>query len=142
MNLTPDSSLFSQIVLFIALWAVLKRLVFDPVFAVLDARQQRTVGTQAAANALTAEVDGFRGQHAQALQTARGETGQQAEAARKGAQDEHERIVAEARAAAATQLTQARAALTAQVDAARRTLAAEAEAVAAEMLRQASGGRG
>ena len=139
MNLTPDSSIVLQIVTFIVLWAILKRLLFDPFAQVLEQREGRTTGAHAAASRTLQDVSHAREQHEQAIQAARAEIAQRTEAARKEAHEERERVVAAARNESAASMVRQRAALTQQVDSARRTLLAEAEGIAAEMMQSVVG---
>ena len=140
MNLSPDYTLLIQIATFLVLWACLKRLVFDPMLHVLNARHQRTAGTREAAASMLAGVQAASARHAEAVHSARQDIAQQSEASRKSAQEEYERALAAARSEAATEQSRQRAALQEQLDGARRALAAEAETVALEMLDRVAGG--
>ena len=67
MELFPDKTVFVQIVAFIILWAVLKRLVFEPIMDALDARNGRTVAARAQAEQLLAAAEAARGEYEQSL---------------------------------------------------------------------------
>jgi len=140
MNLVPDYSLFLQVLTFLVLWICLKRLLFDPVLRVLALREERTVGARARADELTAVAETDRARYQESIRAARVRLGEEAEAARKVAEEEYAALVARERAAANEELTRMRAGMQAQVAAARQTLAAEAETIATEMLERVTGG--
>lgn len=139
MQLTPDASLFVQVAIFIVLWFSLKRLLFDPVLAVLDARRERTVGALAQSEHARAGAEAARDEYEQALRDTRVQLALEADQARKKAQDAHAKALTDARAAANEELASFRAALSRQVDEARATLAGEARAIAGEMLARVTG---
>lgn len=139
MSLTVDYSIILQIVTFLVVWAFLKRLVFDPFSQVVETRQARTTGTQAAAAALSADAGILRTRYDGAIAAARTEIAQQSDAARKGAQEESDRALGAARSAATDTMAQKRDAAAREVDTARQTLLAQAESVANEMLARCSG---
>jgi F-type H+-transporting ATPase subunit b len=140
MDLTPDFSLVTQIVLFVALWMALKRLVFIPMQQALATRELRTVAAQDEAVRLQTEAQTAQAEYEEALRRVRVESAHQAAAARNTAQDESQRALADARAAAAAKLLEMRAEVSAQVDLARRSLAQQAASVAEEMLARIFGG--
>lgn len=134
MDLTLNYSFAIQLATFVILWIGLKRLLFDPVLQVLDARVERTVAAQAEAERMIASAEAAREAYEQSIHDLRVEMAHEAAAARTAAQDEYQRALAEARMAATEELMVMRAAVAAQVETARRSLAAQADAVAAEML--------
>jgi F-type H+-transporting ATPase subunit b len=134
MQLTPDSSFFLQILLFLVLWASLKRLVFLPMHGVLKAREERTVAAEEQAAHLQAAAEAGRDQYEKAVLELRVEMSRAATAARNAAQEEQARVLTAARTAAAEDLARLRRSVSNAVDAARRTLASDAEQIAAEML--------
>jgi F-type H+-transporting ATPase subunit b len=136
MSLTPDFSLVVQIATFLILWAVLKRLVFDPMQHVLEVREQRTAGTKAEATATTERAQLLRDQCEQAVLETRTKIAQEAEAARRAAQEEQARILEGAREEASKEMERLRASLTEQVARARAALSSEARSIAFEMVDQ------
>jgi F-type H+-transporting ATPase subunit b len=140
MDLTPNYSFFVQIITFVVLWQGLKRLVFDPFLRVLDARQERTVAAQADAERLLAEAEKARDEYGQKLRKMRAEMAAEATAARSAAQEEGQRALASARAAANEEMVRMRAQVAAQIQAARANLAAQADSIAQEMLGRVMGG--
>jgi F-type H+-transporting ATPase subunit b len=140
MELLLDKTVLVQIVAFLVLWSVLKRLVFDPMMDVLDARNERTVAARAQAEQLRATAEAARHDYEQSLQRMRAQTAQEAAAARATAHEEAARALDETRAAAGRELQRMREAVAEQVESARRTLAAEADALAEEMVGRVIGG--
>ena len=140
MNLVPDYSFFWQILTFLVLWICLKRLLFDPVMQVLEAREQRTVGTRARAGELMAIAERDRQEYEQSIHAARARLAQESETARKAALEEAASRLAKERATAVEDLVRLRGSLETQVGEARQSLAGEAETIAAEMLARVSGG--
>ena len=134
MELFPDKTVFVQIVAFIILWAVLKRLVFEPIMDALDARNGRTVAARAQAEQLLAAAEAARGEYEQSLQHTRARMAQEAGAARAAAQEEANRALHETREAANEELRSMRADVQGQIETARRTLATQADALAEEMV--------
>ncbi len=134
MELTPDFSFLIQIVTFFALWACLKRLIFDPTLEVLDARRQRTDGAKAEAEQITVTTQAAQDDYDLRLHEARNQLARESETARKAAQDEYGQALAKARVAATDEQIRSRGALMAQVDEARRSLLAEAHTIAFEMV--------
>ena len=134
MDLTPNSSFFIQIITFVILWQGLKRLVFDPFLAVLDARSARTVAAEADAERLRADVERSRADYEASLQKMRVTMAQESSAARNAAQEEGQRALATARAQANDEMSRLRSQVAAQISSARSTLGAQARSIAEEML--------
>ena len=139
MQLQPDYSLFVQIVFFIVLWVGLKRLLFEPVLQILDARRERTVGALKRAAEVRLSAEAAREDCGRAVYEARQRLAREAEEARKTAQDEHGKVLASARAEAAAEIARFRASLAGQVDQARAALGVEAQAIAGQMLDRVTG---
>ena len=141
MQLFPDSSIIIQVILFIIIWAGLKRLILDPMSRVLNAREERTVGTEDFAAQLVAAAQTDRDEYEQAIRARRLEMAQESAVARQAAQAESNRALAAARAAATQELTKNRAALAVQVDTARQSLTAGSQQMAGEMLERVTSKR-
>jgi F-type H+-transporting ATPase subunit b len=139
MTLLPDYSLLLQIIVFVALWQGLRRLLFDPVADILDRRDARTTGALATATSIRASAAGARAQYDDAFREARQRLTQESEADRKAVQADATANLAAARDRTAAQVAQARQQLAAQVDAARTQLSAQARTLADEMLDRISG---
>jgi F-type H+-transporting ATPase subunit b len=139
MQLQPDFSLFVQIVFFIVLWMGLKRLLFEPVLQILDARHERTVGTLKRAAEVRLSAEAAREDCGRSVQEARQKLAREADEARKAAQDEHAKVLASARADAGAEIARFRESLAGQVDQARAALGVEAQAIAGQMLDRVTG---
>jgi len=140
MELTPDSTIFIQIAIFVAVWIGLRTLVFQPMQAVLAERNQRTVQAHTTATAMIEAAHADRARYEDALRQRRAEMAQEAEAARQQVAEESDRQIAATRAKIAEELAVQRAAVAAQVENARRTLGTEAAGIADAMLARVSGG--
>jgi len=117
-----DYTLLVQIVLFIALWLVLKQLWFDPALRVIRERGARSEGSVKEARAIQAEAERLRAEHAAALDQAKGEAQSQMHEMLRHAESEQQRLIAEARDEAQRTLTEVRARIEEEVTKARAEL--------------------
>jgi F-type H+-transporting ATPase subunit b len=136
----PDISFVIQIVSFFLLWMGLKRLLFDPVLAVIDERSARTTGVreeaaQLRSNAAAAEAD-FDGRIVQV----RDEVGRETDAARHATDEEQHQVLATAREQAAVTLKEQRDQIRSQAEAARSQLAGEAGQLSQLIVAKVVGG--
>jgi F0F1-type ATP synthase membrane subunit b/b' len=83
MGISIDGTFAIQIVSFFLLWAVLKRLLFDPMLAVLDEREHRTAGAREQASHMHADVAAMRADYEERLRAARDASLAELEASRK-----------------------------------------------------------
>lgn len=139
LTFPPDFTFVVQIVLFFVLWAGLKRLLFDPVMAVLDARQARTTGAREAALRVRSETELAAADYEHRLQEARGEALREAGRLRAETAAEERRLIEAAREAAGRELAVLRDTLARQAEAARPALEAEAREVARRMVERIAG---
>src|SRR5262249_14470434 len=112
-------SLVLQIVLFVALWAALKRLWFDPAMRLLAERQRRSEGEIEKARALAAEIERLRHEHNTALQHAKSEVQREAAEMIRHAEAEQKQLIAHASEDAQRTLVEVRARVAEDVAAAR-----------------------
>lgn len=136
----PDITFVIQIVSFLVLWLGLKRLIFDPVLAVIDERSARTTGVREEAaqlrlNAEAAETD-FDGRMLQV----REDVGRQTDASRTATEEEERQVLATAREQAAATLKAQRDQIRSQANAARAELAGEAGQLAQLIVAKVVGG--
>jgi F-type H+-transporting ATPase subunit b len=117
--MTIDYTLFVQIVLFIALWLVLKRLWFDPALHLIRERTARSEGAVKEARAIQAEAERLRAEHAAALDQAKGEAQSQMQEMLRQAESQQQRLIAEAREDAQRTATEVRARIEEEVTKAR-----------------------
>lgn len=140
MDLTPNLSLFVQVITFIILWVGLKKLMFDPVLAVLDERKRRTSGALEEVGTVHRRVDEARANYDRATRDARLVLSQEMQADRAAAQIESSKIIDAARNEEAAATLTLRATVEKQVAEARATLAVEAAQFASAMLARVTGG--
>jgi F-type H+-transporting ATPase subunit b len=139
LKIPPDQTFLIQIVLFVALWLVLKRWWFEPALRVLRERTARSEGAIREAQAVQAEVERLRREHAAALEVAKAEAQREVQDMIRAAETEHKRVVSEASAEANRTLTEARAQIAEQVAAARRDLRGQVQDIAREVTRKVLG---
>lgn len=132
-------SLVLQIVLFVALWAALKRFWFDPAMRLLAERQRHSEGEVEKARVLEAEVERLRREHNAALQRARSEVQREVAEIMRHAEAEQKQLLAQASEDAQRTLASIRARVAEDVAAARKSLSAEVGAIAHEVARQVLG---
>jgi F-type H+-transporting ATPase subunit b len=139
LTFPPDISFVIQIVLFLALWFGLKRLLFDPFQQVLVTREARTTGTTHAAAQMREAANLAQQEYERRLHALRQALAAEAAAAHAAAQAAEQEVLAAARQQASAQLTQLRDNLNQQAAAARSALAAEARGLAANLFERVVG---
>jgi F-type H+-transporting ATPase subunit b len=132
-------SLVLQIALFLALWAALKRLWFEPTMRVLKERAKRSEGEIAKARELEGEVERLRHEHHAALQHAKAEAQREVAEIMRRAEVEQKQLIAQANEDAQRTLAEVRARVAEDVAAARKTLSSEVGAIAREVTSRALG---
>src|SRR5262245_9694449 len=128
-----------QIVLFVALWAALKRFWIDPTMHLLAERTKRSEGEIEKARALEAEVERLRHEHTATLQHAKSEAQREVAEILRQAEAEQKRLIAEANEAAQRTLTEVRSRVAEDVATARKSLSDEVGAIAREVAREVVG---
>ena len=139
LKIPPDYTFLLQIVLFVALWVILKRLWFDPALRIIRERTGRSEGAIAEARAVQADAERLRVEHAAALDRARDEAHREMQEIVRGAETTQKRLLDEARADAQRTLGEARSRIAEEVADARRALRAEAEVIAREVVQKVLG---
>ncbi len=97
LSFPPDWTFIAQIILFLIVWACLRRLLFEPNLAVLKTREQRTKGAMQEAVAVKAEAEAMDEQYQTRLAASRAEARQRVDAIYKDAEDQARSVVASAR---------------------------------------------
>lgn len=128
----PDIGFVIQIALFLVLWFVLKRWLFDPTLRVLEARRQRTSGQLAEAERLREETVRMRNEYEARLQQARVAARDEVARIREEAEAEEARLLEAARAEAAAVVQEVRARVANEIEAARATMARDAAELSVE----------
>ena len=123
-------TVLAQIVVFVALWLVLKRFWFNPALRLLHERTKRSEGAVAEARGIEAEAQRLRSEHARALDEARTEARREMQDILRDAEQEQKRLIQEAREDAQRTLTDVRAQVVLEVANARQTLRDSAHEIA------------
>jgi F-type H+-transporting ATPase subunit b len=122
LSFPPDWTFVFQIVLFLALWTVLRRLLFEPNLAVLKNREQRTAGALKEANQIKTEAEQMGEQYRTQLAQTRGQALQHVERVYREAEEHAHMLLEAARTEAARVTASMRETLKQDVGAARRGL--------------------
>ena len=134
-----DFSLVVQIVLFLILWSILRRVLFGPVGRLMAERERRTEGAHAEARSITEEGKELQAQYDAAVAQARAE----GEAIKSEIRDEALKarnvILSQGRDAATQKIQEIREEVQKELEAARRVVATNAEALAQEMAEKVLG---
>jgi F-type H+-transporting ATPase subunit b len=130
LKIPPDYTFLVQIVIFVALWMVLKRLWFDPALRLIRERAARSEGAIAEARAIQSEAERLRAQHAGALDEARAEAQREMQEVLRTAEAQQKRLIEEARHEARRTLEEVRGRVAEEVVIARRGLRDSAQEVA------------
>jgi F-type H+-transporting ATPase subunit b len=130
IQLFPDGTLFIHIALILLMIWVLNRTLFRPINRVLEAREAAKGGAGGAAGEILAEVEAKQSKYAEELRAARSEGYSLIEQEQAKAAAERERVLNQAKAAAAAKLESGRSAIETQTAEARNSIAQNAEAMA------------
>lgn len=134
-----DYSLVVQIVLFLILWSILRRVLFGPVGRLMAERERRTEGSHAEARSLTEEGQELQAQYDAAIATARAEGEAIKSEIREEALKARNLILSQGRDAATQKIQEIREEVRSELEAARRVASANAEALAQEMAEKVLG---
>ncbi len=134
-----DYSLVVQIVLFLILWSILRRVLFGPVGRLMAERERRTEGSHAEARSLTEEGQELQAQYNAAIATARAEGEAIKSEIREEALKARNLILSQGRDAATQKIQEIREEVRSELEAARRVASANAEALAQEMAEKVLG---
>ena len=121
--------------LVVFLYFYLRKIFFQPLDKVLEARRDATEGTRARAEAIFRKAEEKAAQYEAALQSARSEIYREQESERQKALGTHAARIREVRSQAEAQLRQARERIAEDVAAAKQTLAGQADTMAEQVIR-------
>jgi F-type H+-transporting ATPase subunit b len=130
-----------QAALFVALYFLLKRLVFDRFLANLDARHDHTRGALEEAKRLRDEAVRLQADYESQMAEIRRRAAAEREEIRRQAEAEERELVESARQEAARALTEARVKIAAEAEATRSALAGEVARLSEEILASLLGRR-
>jgi F-type H+-transporting ATPase subunit b len=130
LEFPPDITAVYQAALFVALWFVLKRLVFDRFVETIEARHHHTHGALAEARKLREEAASLRAGVDASMDELRRQAARAKDEIRRQAAEEERRLVEEAREDASRVLEEMRKRLAGEAAATRAALEGETEGLA------------
>lgn len=134
-----DLSILYQIILFVALWLILNKILFQPYLRLLEERERRTIGAEHDSADLEHEGARLRARYEEKIAQAQTAAYAAKDAILQEARQQREKILGEARAAAASKLEQARREISLALEKEKALAAAEAATVAGEMVSKVLG---
>lgn len=134
-----DISILYQVILFVILWLILNKVLFQPYLKLLDERERRTTGAQHDSTELEHEGARLRAQYEEKIAQAQSLAAGERERVLQTARQEREKILAQARQEAEQTLARRRQEIAAAVEAERRLAAAEAAIIGAEIASKVLG---
>lgn len=134
-----DISILYQVILFILLWLVLNKILFQPYSALLEERERRTSGAQHDSADLEHEGARLRAQYEEKIAQAQFSAAADRERILHIAREEREKTLAQARQEAEQHLAGVRREIAAVLEVERRVAAAEAGTIAAEIASKVLG---
>ena len=136
-----DYSIVYQIVLFVVLWLILNKLLFQPYLRLLEERERKTTGAQH--DSVDLEHEGARLKAQFDEKMAQGQAAGYAakEAINQDARQQREKILGQARDEAGRSLEQVRQQVAAAMEQENRLVAAEVSVVAVDMVNKVLGRR-
>jgi len=134
-----DISILYQIILFVVLWLILNRILFQPYLHLLEERERRTTGAEHDSADLEHEGAGLRAQYEEKIAQAQSAAYVAKDAIVQQGRQQRETILGEARQQAADRLNQVRHEVAQTLEREKPRAAAEAAALAADMVSKALG---
>jgi F-type H+-transporting ATPase subunit b len=136
-----DYSIAYQIVLFVVLWLILNKLLFQPYLRLLEEREHKTTGAQHDSVDLEHEGAKLKAQFDEKMAKGQAAGYSAKETINQEARQQREKILGQARDEAAQSLEQVRQQVAAAMEQEKRLLAAEVSAVAVDMVNKVLGRR-
>ena len=134
-----DISILYQAILFVVLWLILNKILFQPYLNLLEEREQKTTGAQHDSADLEREGAQLRGQYQDKIAQAQSAGYAAKDRLLQSAREEREKLLGEARLEAASYLEQSRREIATAVEQEKRLASAEGAAVAADMVSKVLG---
>ena len=134
-----DLSILYQIILFVALWLILNKILFQPYLQLLEERERRTIGAEHDSADLEHEGARLRAQYEEKIAQAQTAAYAAKDAILQEARQQREKILGQARAEAASKLEQARREIALALEKEKALAAVEAATVAGEMVSKVLG---
>lgn len=136
-----DYSILYQIVLFIVLWVILNKLLFQPYLHLLNEREHKTTGAQHDSADLEHEGGKLKAQYDEKIAQGQAAGYAAKEALQLDGRQQREKILTQAREQAAASLEQVRQDVASAMEQEKRLAAAEVGVVAADMVNKVLGRR-
>jgi F-type H+-transporting ATPase subunit b len=134
-----DLSILYQIILFVALWLILNKILFQPYLQLLEERERRTIGAEHDSADLEHEGARLRAQYEEKIAQAQTAAYAAKDTILQEARQQREKILGQARAAAASKLEQTRREINRALEKEKALAASEAATVAGEMVSKVLG---
>ena len=128
-----DISILYQVILFVLLWLILNKVLFQPYLRLLDERERRTTGVQHDSSDLEHEGTRLRAEYEERIGAAQSAAYADRERVLQSARAEREKILGEARQEAAQMLERARQEIASALAAERLLVASESATIGAEI---------
>lgn len=139
IDIPPNITALYQAALLIALWFVLKRLIFDRLLGNLDRRDERTRGALEEARRLRDEAATLRSEYESSMAEVRREATRIREEIRREAENEERGLIEEARRHAGQTLEEIRTQTDRELQQARKALEAQTEEISSRIVRNVLG---
>jgi len=134
-----DGTVFVQLVLFLVVFVIANRFLFQPYLALRERRKAGIEGARAEAERMTAQADAKLADYEKQLAMARERANEQGRKVRAEAAAEERRVTDEARASVVAETSAAQAKMRRDTDAARVQLMPQADALAKAIARKLLG---
>lgn len=136
-----DQSIIYQVILFVVLWLILNKLLFQPYLRLLEEREHKTTGAQHDSVDLEHEGAKLKAQFDEKMAQGQAAGYAAKEAINQTARQEREKILSQARDEATRALEQVRQEVATAMELEKQLAAAEVSAVAADMVNKVLGRR-
>ena len=136
-----DISILYQIILFVVLWLILNKILFQPYLGLLEERERKTTGAQHDSADLEDEGARLRAQYQEKIAQAQTAGYAAKDAILQDARQQREKILAAARQEAKQTLERVRGEIASAMEREKRLAAAEVATVAGEMVSKVLGRR-
>ena len=134
-----DISILYQVILFIVLWLIVNKVLFQPYLQLLDERERRTTGAQHDSTELEQEGARLRAQYEEKITQAQSVAAAERERVLLSAREQREKILGQARQEAEQALAERRREIATALVSERRLAAAEAATIAADIASKVLG---
>lgn len=137
--ITLDYSVIYQIILFVVLWLILSKVLFQPYLDLLEERERKTTGVQHDSADLEQEGTRLKAQYEEQISQAQATGYAAKEATLQEARQQREKILGQAREEAANTLNRLRQEVAAAMEQEKRLASSEVSIVAVEMVSKVLG---